>query len=155
MSEWRPAPEVAAIAADLIPKYHPSLLTEGVTIRYVFRRKATKSAGRVILGTARKVGGIPALLAEHEPDEHYLKRAGLFVIEIAEDEWDALDGDQRVALVDHELTHCWVNDEGPLKLEIVGHDVEEFAQIVERHGLWKGDLRAFAQAIAVHDGGDG
>ena len=29
-----------------------------------------------------------------------------------------------------------------------GHDVEEFEEIVARHGVWKRDLERFAEAIA-------
>jgi predicted metallopeptidase len=153
VSEWRPAPEVAAIAATLLREHHPRLDQPGVRIHCVYRRKATTNAGRTILGRAIKISGIPALLAESQPDLDYQKRPGVFVMEIAEDEWDALTPAQRVALVDHELTHMAVSEEDPLKLTIVGHDVEEFAAVVERHGLWKDDLVAFGEAIKVHDAG--
>lgn len=78
--------------------------------------------------------------------------ASFFVIEIASDMWGTddelgnrfgLSDAQRVALVDHELCHCTVNEDGVPTL--LHHDVEEFGQVVERHGLWKPDLAWFAR----------
>jgi hypothetical protein len=65
---------------------------------------------------------------------------------------------QRDALLDHELTHAVlaldaygdpvVDETGRRMYRIRRHDVEEFGEIVARHGLWKRDLDRFSQAIA-------
>jgi hypothetical protein len=82
-----------------------------------------------------------------------------FVILLNQDFWThELTTDlQRDALLDHELCHATVKEDkfgDPLRDErhriiyrIRKHDLEEFACIVERHGLWKRDLETFAQAL--------
>ncbi len=114
---------------------------------YLFRSKHTERNGRVKLASVRKVGGLAAYLAfrtELEGISGDRPPAPVadtfFLMEIAWDTWQALSGPQRIALVDHELTH--IGQDG----EIVGHDVEEFAEIIGRHGAWKPDLTAFLEA---------
>lgn len=158
MANYRPASEPRSIAEELIPEHHPHLIPFLPEMRFVFRDKAQKSKGRVQLGSARKVTGLNAWLAEEEPVEVYDEDPiGFFVIEIAEDEWEHLSSRQRTALVDHELTHCWVDygEDGSASLVVRGHDLEEFTSIVKRHGLWKEDLQWFGEAVQLTFGGTG
>ena len=140
------APEVQQIAEDLIPKYHQHLIDFDVKIRYVFVDKTPKSKGREVWGTCRKISNLNAFLAEgNDSSEPF------FVITISQDVWDVLPHDKRVALVDHELCHAWAEanekeDADPVKLSTVPHDLEEFASIVRRHGLWREDVEAFVKA---------
>lgn len=123
-------------------KHHSDLWD--TRIEWVFRSEASKSGGKTILGTAKKISGLAALLAT--PEATGDEDLDFFVITIAEDIWEYLSPKQRIALVDHELCHCKieeVNDEGDLKLLTVAHDIEEFSEIVVRHGLWRPDLRQF------------
>lgn len=142
MTVYTAAPAVEAVARVAISRWHRHL--EGERIEYVFRDKPAKTKGRPKLGTARKVSGLNAYLAmaiESEMVEDF------FVIEIAEPAWVAMDDQQRLALVDHELAHCSLDDDG--NLVIVGHDLEEFNAVVERHGLWKQDVEAFLKAAVA------
>jgi hypothetical protein len=78
-----------------------------------------------------------------------------------------MDLDARMALVDHELSHCWfatVDNDGVTQKfhqdgspwwTIRGHDLEEFCGVVERHGLWSEDLRAMARVIVDSLSGQG
>lgn len=136
------APEVKAIALDLIDTVEDHADLADVTMLYVWRDKASKSGGRVVLGRARRLSGLNAFLAtgSNEP---------LFVIEVARDTWQALEEFQQRALVDHELCHCGVEwHQGERKLVMRPHDVEEFGGIVERHGLWKSDVARFGSRVA-------
>lgn len=147
MTEYRPASAVARIAATLIPKHHPEL--EGVRIEYVFRDKTAISKGKEVWGKARKITGLSAYLAA-KPSSDVVFTEDLFVIEIAEPVWGDLKEPQRIALVDHELSHCTIDvdeDDGTVKLQMVPHDLEEFRHVVERHGLWRQELEAFASVI--------
>lgn len=144
------APQVERIAEKLIAAHHKHLAT--VPIRYVWRDKATRSKGNVVLGKARKVSGLGAHLvhlvrADEPPDE-----VDFFVIEIAADMWATLSDAQQVALVDHELCHLGVDiPEDPDKdraLVVRGHDLEEFAAVVERHGLWRPAVETFHAAVS-------
>lgn len=141
------APAVRAIAQELIPKYHGHL--QNVRIDYIFRSKHASSGGKLVMGRARKITGLNAFLAKRDTlvtvvaDKLELPQfEDFFVIEIAHDVWIGLKDAQKEALVDHELSHCYVDlDEG--KLVVLPHDLEEFAHIVKRHGLWQHDVEHF------------
>lgn len=151
---FRPAPAVERVAKTLISKYHMDLSDHDVDIRYVFRSEHAKSSGKAVFGRAKKISGLNAYLAAlDDPDETGIEGAegDFFVIEIAEDIWRELKQDARVALVDHELSHCGVTfdkDEN-LKLVCLPHDLEEFNAIVERHGLWRPDVAEFDKALRL------
>lgn len=137
---YRRADEVAHIAWELIQDHHPHL--EPVRIEFVWRDKASDSKGKTVLAKARKVGGLNAFLGRLGKDgDHYEE---FFVMEVAEDTWEALSDKQHIALVDHELCHFVLNDKGGLA--ITAHDVEEFVEIVLRHGLWKRDVAELIEA---------
>jgi hypothetical protein len=151
-----PAPEVEKIAEDLIPKYHEHLINFQVRIRYVFIDKAPKSKGKEIWGTCRKISGLNAFLEGGGDDDE-----AFFVITISHDVWEILPHDKRVALVDHELCHAWaevkqakdeadadaeIEQDNPVKLSVKPHDLEEFACIVRRHGLWRDSIEEFVEA---------
>lgn len=155
MTTYRPASEVGRIARDLIPKWHADL--GDTRIEYVFRDKATMSAGKVVWGKARKISGLNAYLTalKVEYDDGQLVISDIansedyFVIEIAENVWKLLNDAEREALVDHELSHCAieVDDDDKVKLGIRGHTVEEFVGVIERHGLWRDDIKLMARAM--------
>lgn len=146
---WR-APEVERIANELIVKHHDHLNRTDVVIKCVFRDPAAKSKGRVVYGKARKVSGLTAYLVglEHNDRLDDGEPADFFVVEIAHEPWQGLTGRQRHALVDHELCHLDVElDEngGDRKLCTRGHDLEEFTEVVKRHGLWRPTVVQFAE----------
>lgn len=155
-SELCRAPQVAEIADKLIVEHHERLA--GVKIEYVFRRKHTKSHGRVVYGKCRKVGALAAFLAADPPPGEFVdcSDVALFVVEIAYDMWEMMTESERVALVDHELCHAAVtyDAEGDARLAIRGHDVEEFAEIIERRGLWTRELAEFGGSVQQRFGFD-
>lgn len=145
---WR-APEVQKIADALIPKHHDHLNRTDVTIRYIFREPAARSHGRLVYGKARKVGGLSAYLVglEHAERLEDDEPVDFFVVEIARNLWLGLSDLQRRALVDHELSHLDVelNESGDRTLAMRGHDLEEFTDVVKRHGLWRPTVAEFAK----------
>lgn len=144
--EYSPAPEVEKIAREIIREHHKHLVN--VQVRYVFRSIASKKNGRVVLGTARKVTGMSAYLANVGNALHDTTPNTPFcVIEIAKDQWANLNPSQQKALVDHELCHLWVTSAG--KISIRHHDVEEFREIIIRHGLWQPELEKFGADAAA------
>jgi hypothetical protein len=138
--EYRPALEVERIADGLIADYHTHL--RGIRIVYIFLAEAPKVKGRELWGRAKLVTGLNAYLAG---DEAETEAQPFFVMEIAESWWHVLDEHQKKALVDHELHHFDVDIEES-KLLIRPHDVEEFAGVVRRYGLWREDVKAFVGA---------
>ena len=129
--------EVDEIVIDLVQQeidsYHTHL--RGAKVGVVFKEKATKRDGRLILGTAERVSAKQRV-------------AGLdfdFLITLAYDQWERLSLGQRSALVDHELCHCRYDDVDGASMR--GHDVEEFQEVIDRHGLWRSDLVKVAESF--------
>lgn len=104
--------------------------------------------GRLTLGMCKKATDLDRELAPFD-----------FVILLNRDFWQDLrvSGAQRRALLDHELMHAAVKyDEsgepvvdtrGRTVYRVRQHDIEEFADIVRRHGCYKRDLETFAEAL--------
>jgi DNA segregation ATPase FtsK/SpoIIIE-like protein len=117
--------EVIHLAEDLISRFHPAL--EEARIAFVFQDEATETDGRIILGTTSKIS--PKLQPFMEFD---------FLIVIAEDQWVRMPSNAREALIDHELCHCGGDSLKGCKAH--NHDIEEFYEVIQRHGVWKTDL---------------
>jgi predicted metallopeptidase len=129
------AEPVEELAQGLIGAHHPHL--NGARIRYIFRSKHKKSNMREVWGTASLATGRMEYFAQAD-----------FIIEVAQDIWHSISEKQRLALVDHELCHCVESrSKGPNLWAIRGHDVEEFEEIIRRHGPWKSDLFHFSLAV--------
>lgn len=153
---YTPAPEAEKIGRQLVAKHHTDLVD--YRIEYTFRSEASKTAGRVIWGKARKISGLNAWLANPEREDLDPEEPiePFFVIELALDVWNTLDGKQRIALVDHELSHCQirVNANGDPAPTVVPHDVEEFEAVLRRHGFYRTDLKHFAKVTIEVANGD-
>ncbi|WP_050769603.1 putative metallopeptidase [Thermosinus carboxydivorans] len=138
-AEYFDAPEVEVIAKELIEDHHPNLCQ--AKIKYLFRTGDWESKGKTILGKAEKLNDKIKHLAGYD-----------FIITINQIMFFAMTPQQRRALVDHELTHCFVDedDSGNPVYKILPHDVEEFHSIIRRHGLWQEDLRKTETAMEQH-----
>lgn len=152
MSKFRRAPEVAKIAEELIGSVTEHEQLTYARIEYLFIDKAPKSRGRLVLGRARRVSGLGSVLANlTKYDAEFCQDpTPLFVIEIAEDTWQRLDDAGRKALVDHELCHCRVDLDEDLDEHVLStraHDLEEFAGIIRRHGLWYSAAEEMGSAV--------
>lgn len=144
-TEYTDATEVDLIVKALVPTTHPHLADE--RIRCVFRDEHAKEGGKAIWGRARKISGLNAYLSGSAG----AKGDDYFVIEIAQDIWAGLNRKECLALVDHELSHCGIKT-NPKTFEqtlcLLPHDVEEFQAVLERHGLWRRDVKDFIAAGA-------
>lgn len=131
---YEPANDTLGPIADrLIRKDHNHLML--VKIAYVFRSKARKRAGRVVMGTACK---FPPKFKPLFPEDEYD-----FLIEIAGDEWNKLNDYQREALLHHELSHCWCEEDeetGNMKTSLLDHDVTAFNSEMRLYGTWNDSL---------------
>lgn len=136
LAEWpedekmREADQPRAMADVLIPAFHPEI--QNAKIAYLFvqtmgSRNRTVAAKTALL--SRKV----KFLSEFD-----------FCITFNWTIWKGLNPAQRAALVDHELEHCGVADDG--RYISLSHDLEEFNAIVRRWGLWQEGLHQFVEA---------
>jgi hypothetical protein len=142
MTTYEHAAPVEAIAGQAIRDVPDHARLGDVRVTAVFKEKASKSHGRLVLGTTKLVTGLNAWLAnDGDP---------FFVLEVAEDTWVKLTDPQKKALVDHLLCRCTVDhdDDGAPVLALRAPDVSEFAAIIDRHGFWKSDVAKFGSAIA-------
>lgn len=123
---------IATMAGNLIGAYHAELAE--ARIFYVFVSKASKKNGQDVLGKARKLSGFQEWALEYD-----------FVVEVAEDKWAELNGNQRTALIDHLLECCTgeTEEDGTMTWSMREPDVREFSTILGRHGAWNDQLRGF------------
>lgn len=140
-------PAMYEMLAELIAANHQETLGEA-NVALAWRVGLKKDPdGLLILGKMKKVTDLDREL--HRWD---------FVIILNREAWQDLDDAQRRALVDHECCHGSVarnkdgsvkkNDRGRPVFRLRKHDIEEFREVVERHGLYKHDLESFAAACA-------
>ncbi len=136
-------PEAEKIAANIIYEWHPHLV--GVAIAFIIKAPGNdgaenpKTAKAPRGGKALKLGSAAAVSEKYQliTDRDYE-----FIIELNGQYWDRLELDQQQALIDHELCHCRKDGDG---FYLADHDLEEFRQIVRRHGFWKPDIQAFCE----------
>jgi len=135
--QFDPAEEVENIAKKLIPKYHSYLAN--ARIAYLFKNRKVKSKGREVVATAKLIGkDMRALTGYH------------FLITTAYPTWQELSDKQKLAVIDHELEHCFVEDDektGDPKYSLLPHDVEEFGSVIKRHGLYTTDLARMGRLV--------
>ncbi|HHZ06932.1 MAG TPA: hypothetical protein GX401_09175 [Clostridiales bacterium] len=126
--------ELFNIAEEIISEYHPHL--KDIKIAYLFRSGKWKSKGEPIMGRAlvaapmwRCASGFDLILVINEMMYKNLDRKG------------------KKALLDHQLSHFSVQETGSLVFgektwAIRGHDVQEFSDVVKRHGICFSNLRS-------------
>lgn len=136
------APEVGAIAGKEILDHHRRLLD--ARILFFFTAKKPMRNGRPVIARTTKVPPMGRILSTGGDPEH--PRAD-FTVVVRRDLWQAMDDKQRAAVADHELHHMSFDDEAGHWV-IVPHDLEEFAGVVSRHGLYATDVREFAEIAA-------
>ena len=126
--------------------WHDELDAAKIALAWRFRFKADKD-GRLVIGKCVKI-------TEREKEFH----DNDFVILLNAEVWNEFSDAQRLALLDHELSHAAAalendtaehkEDERGRKLwRVRKHDIEEFRGVIERHGCYKADLEEFARAI--------
>lgn len=153
--------EMKSIAEKLIPEHHKHLIDFSVNIKYLFTNKVPKIKGKEVWGQVHKITGRNAYLAKDNPDGE-----PFFTITVPKDIFDILPEEKKIALVDHYLCQCWaevkqakeesevsqdevddqIESDNPVKLSIKPYDVEEYACIVKRHGLWREDVEELVNA---------
>lgn len=143
--EYAPAAEAEEIGRELVRKHHHWLDDAEVKIVYVFVKNSSVKGGKEVLGRAKKIGGLNAWLTlPEEMRANVTKPEVFFLIELSWASWQYMNDNQKVALVDHELAHCGINENGKPMLN--AHDCEEFFSVVSRHGQWSNDITLLVKA---------
>ena len=128
---YKASDEIHKTLKTLVANNHPDLVLVVDEIVVVFRSKAGKRGGRVVLGNPKKVAALANAIGNTDFK---------FVLEVAADQWEQeLSSRQREALLDHLLTACRCEEDpksGELKCSIAQPDIMAFRENVERYGMW-------------------
>ena len=111
--------------------HHPDLALVEDEIAIIFREKAAKKGGKVVLGSSKKAPSLLGVLGDTEYK---------FILELAADEWQGLTNKQQLALLDHLLCGCGVEENpttGTMKCFIRTPDVAFFWDELDHHGDWR------------------
>lgn len=131
----------------LIEQHHSELTNARIALAWSLAWKPDVD-GIVKLGKCKKASDLDRELAAYD-----------FVIVLRQEFYQdaTVTDDQRKALLDHEITHATVrldkdgepmrDERGRVVYRTRKHDVEEFSEIVARHGIWKRDLERMASAM--------
>jgi len=128
---WKAGDEVITIVKDLIAKYHPHLALVDDEIAVVFKEKASTVGTVDIIGKTGKAPAILSVLGDIK---------WKFLLILAADSWKGLSDKQRVALLDHHLCGCRVEENaqtGATKCFVAPPDVAFYKGEIERHGVWR------------------
>jgi hypothetical protein len=129
----------------LIKEHHDCLTKAKIAL--VWRRGWKPDAdGNLRMGQAKKASDCQKELRDFD-----------FVILLNEAAWTEFTADQRLALLDHQLCHCQIrldkngesmeDERGRIVYRIRKHDVEEFSEIVARHGQWTPNMQHLVAQI--------
>lgn len=123
--------QAIAIAKVIIPVFHTHLTN--AKIAYLFKQHVG-GRGVTLSGKTKLASAQLKFLSDMD-----------FIIELNHSWWTGASLPARVALVDHELSHCGIDDSE--KWCAVSHDIEEFNSIVQRWGLWHHGVKQFADVL--------
>ena len=137
MTEYKRASEAQSIGDfQVIPKWHKEL--KPYKVAYVEVPTMNKN-GDPVLARIK----IASAMEKHLSGKD-------IIMKVNGEAWPTLSDKQRLALIDHEFCHVTVDEESG-NLTNVNHDLEEFADIVRRHGLWEKGVRIFADQLKQLD----
>lgn len=141
-------PEPYVLLKEVRSLHHGDTTQARIALAWRLRTKADKD-GHIVLGKCIKVSDLYREYADYD-----------FIITLNKEFWEepTVTKEQRIALVDHELCHAAptyngetgeheVDERGRYLFRVRKHDVEEFIEIVQRNGIWKRDLAAFAKVL--------
>lgn len=128
--------EVYELVWDMIKKTHPRLAD--ATVRVLFKEKLGTSHGMAQIGKPEVADAKMVFLASVD-----------LIVWLDSGFWAMATPEQRLALVDHELTHFVMktDSDGNEGYQLRHHDVEEFAEVIERRGMWQEELVRFGDAL--------
>lgn len=136
VAEWpedekiRDAEQPKAMAEILIPQFHTEI--QKAVVAYLFVQQ---------MGSRNRTSAAKTSLLSGKM--HYLSDID-FLMVFNWTIWRGLNAAQRAALVDHELEHCGVGDDG--RFIALTPDIQEFNSTVRRWGPWQEGLVQFLQA---------
>jgi hypothetical protein len=95
--------------------------------KLVFCGKGRKSKGKKTLASIKLLSDLDQMLSKFE------------ILIVIDEAWWIANPEKQEALLFHELCHLQVSDEG--KLQVIGHDLEEFYAVLRRYGDWNKEIK--------------
>lgn len=133
--EKRSEPSMYEDMAQLVRAYHlPQLAEARIALVWRYGWKRNKD-GLLVLGKCKKASDYDKSFADYD-----------FVILLNYEAWTTMSKEQQAALLDHELCHATGSPHkktGEMRYRIRKHDLEEFRDVVRRHGCYKADIEEF------------
>jgi len=145
----RPAFDAQNLAVPLIDAHHEHL--QQARILWLFTTSKRTRGGHVTLGSASRSNPLQRFLSSGNES---VQTGHDYIVLIDEGRWKRALATQRAALVDHllcrmvqrevankrtgEITRSWGT---------VGPDIEEFSDVILRHGVWLPEQQVMAQAM--------
>ena len=132
--EFWEAPEVQEFCEEkVIPEWHEEL--GQFEIAYLFV-DSMKKRGRLVGAKIKKAS----------PVEYLISRKHIILV-VNHEVWKPAPTAYRLALMDHEFHHLEVveDDAGRPTIQPVDHDIEEFNEVLRKHGAWDDGVRAFLE----------
>jgi predicted metallopeptidase len=138
--EFRAAKDLQPIIDRLIELFYP--LLQGATVRAVYRSTKFPDSPFTV-ARIEKITGLRAWLYSKIDGE----QDAFFLIQVVVPNWETFEPRQQVAVLDHEICHIDYNDEKD-SYALRDHTVQEFPEIVERHGAYHPSLEYFYEALS-------
>ena len=141
MKEYLTAPvEVHEFVDNVRAQYHEEI--GGYDLGIYFVDTLGENMGRPVAAKIKKASGFEKHVTEHD-----------LILFIDEHTWTGSHNKvaYKTALIDHELSHVGIEttDKGEKRLRIVGHEIEDFRAVIERHGDWANEWpKNYADLIA-------
>ena len=131
--------EYEIVCERLIENFYPFL--QGATVVCILRSSFFIDDKKCV-ARIEKISGLKAFL--------WTKQDGsqdqFFLIQLVAPLWNELKEPQQIAVLDHELCHIEADEETGF-LALRKHTIEEFPEIVERHGAWHDGLVLFHHSL--------
>ena len=141
--------EAYRIMESLVDEHHKHLSDAKIAIAWRFGWKPDTD-GRVTLGQCRKRSDLDRELGNGDSQFD-------FVILLNHEHWNSISTAEQQAIMDHELCHAEVckdangepktDENGRRVWRIRKHDLEEFREVVSRHGRYKSDIERFGEVM--------
>ncbi len=141
-------PEPYKILNDVRSLHHGDTRAARIAMAWRLKTSADKD-GKIILGKCVKVSDLYREFADYD-----------FIIVLNREFWEepTVTREQRIALLDHEMTHVApsyngetgeheVDERGRYLFRVRDHDFADFNDIIQRHGIWKRDLTRLAELL--------
>jgi len=135
------ADDVEDLALSLINQYHTHLFD--AKIAYLFKNGSWKSKGQIVTGKAMVAPQVWKMISNYN-----------LVIIINRTIWTNLENKGKKALLDHELSRFEIPKKdklGNIKWSLQEHDLKEFSQVIQRHGICIGDPKKLMNAAGKMD----